>query len=128
MSFGEILSILGVVAAALAPLLVYLAASSRLRFDRQRSRSADESSLWERMASMVDRYGRRADDLDNQMVMLRQRLTAAEERADSLAREVSRLQLMVDRWRAYALALMHQMRSAGIQPVDLRSYGLEDEE
>ena len=128
MNLNDIASVAGPIAAVLAPLLVFLAAQNRLRHDRGRSHSADEAGLWERMATMVDRYGKRADELDASMRKLRGDLDAAERRAGSLEAKVLRLTGMVSRWRAYARALARQMEAAGLIPVNLVDFGLDPDD
>jgi predicted nucleic acid-binding Zn-ribbon protein len=124
---SDFLSILGPLAAFLAPLLVFAAANARLRHDRSRAHATDDAGLWDRMAKMVDRYGARADSLEDALRQLRSRVTTAEDRADVLARKVARLEIAITQWRAYAVALISQVRGAGLTPVNPRDYGITDD-
>lgn len=122
------LAALGPIGAILAPLLVFLIARQRVKQEAKAGRAADDAGLWERMAAMVDRYGERADELSNDVDKLRERLTATEQKARELQLEVTDLRGTVNRWRAYALALIRQMQAAGITPLDLADYGLGDDD
>ena len=111
-------------AAVLAPYLVYRAQQSKLARD---TRVSDEAGLWERMATMVDRYGKRAEELEADIAALRDRVTAAEQRARQLEGEVRELRGEVKRWRAFAVALTRQLLIAGVQPVAPIDFGLDDD-
>lgn len=112
-------------AAVLAPYLVYRAQQSKLARD---TRVSDEAGLWERMATMVDRYGKRAEELEADIAALRNRVTAAEQRAGELEHTVALLRGEVKRWRSFAIALTRQLQIAGIAPVLPADFGLDDEE
>ena len=107
------------ISAVLAPLLIYFASRQKLDHDGKRSHAEDERGLWERMAMMVDRYGRRADDLERE-------LAEVKKAAEKLSGEVSGLRGMMRRWRNYAIALARQMQGAGMTPVAPADFGLDE--
>jgi predicted RNase H-like nuclease (RuvC/YqgF family) len=107
------------ISAVLAPFLIYLASRQKLDQEGKRDHAQDERGLWERMATMVDRYGRRADDLER-------KLTEMQQAAEKLSEEVSGLRGMLRRWRNYAIALARQMQGAGITPVSPADFGLDE--
>ena len=127
MTVSEFVPLLGPIAAFIAPLLVWAAANARLRHDARVKHDDKDATLWERMAAMVDRYGKRADELEAQIETLRSRVNTAEAKANALSTKVADLEVTLTRWRAYAVALIQQVRGAGLTPVDPRDYGISDE-
>lgn len=107
------------ISAVLAPLLIYLASRQKLSHEGERSRAEDEKGLWERMATMVDRYGHRADALERE-------LDGVKKAAERLSEEVSILRGMMRRWRNYAIALTRQMQGTALIPVDPKDFGLDE--
>lgn len=102
-----------------APLLVYLAARQRLTHDVRRGLAGDETGLWERMSTMLDRYGRRADEMEAKM---EEALAAARE----LKSEVASLRGSMNRWKNYATALVRQVQAAKLVPLNPADFGLGD--
>lgn len=104
-----------------APILVYIAARQRLTHDTKRGTAEDEAGLWERMSNMLDRYGKRADELEKKIEM-------TEEHAQQLRLEVSTLRGSMTRWRNYAMALVRQIQSAHMTPLDPGDFGLGEKD
>lgn len=113
------------VAAVLAPWLLYKREQAKLQHDIQRAAVSHESTLWERMASMVDRYGTRAEALEAEVQQLRGRLDTTEQHAKDLDRTIGELQNEVRRWRSFSIALMRQLKSEGFTPLTPESFGLD---
>jgi hypothetical protein len=104
-----------------APILVYLAARQRLNREQKKDSAEDEAGLWERMSNMLDRYGKRADELEK-------KIEVTEEHARQLRLEVATLRGSMTRWRNYAMALVRQIQSANLIPLDPADFGLGDDD
>lgn len=115
----EFLTPLAPIVGLLAPILVYLASRQRLTHDKDREEHAEENTLWERMASMLDRYGQRMTELE-------EKCAAHEERQRQMANEFVTIKGQLGRWRAYALALVRQVKAAGVEPLSPIDFGLGD--
>ena len=108
---------IGVLLAAFAgPVLVYVIARTRLQHDKSTTHA---SHAWERMATLVERYGARADALEARVV-------AAEAHTESLRTQVLGLQQQLAQWRAFATALQLRSQEAGGVVLDPADYGLHD--
>jgi len=117
MSWSDALQLGVILAALVSPVLVYVVARARLTHEDKTTRDKD---AFERMAALVDRYGKRADELE-------ERVAAAEACTRQLTLEVEELRVLVDRWRAYALALVNQVIGAKVQPLRPEQFGLKHE-
>jgi hypothetical protein len=118
---ADIASYLGPLAAFATPLFVYLAARHQLGHQRQRDKALDSDSLCARLASAVERYAERIEGLEL-------KLAGIEGEARTLRDDVTTLRGNVRRWRRYALALVDQLRGAGIPPHDPADFGLTDDD
>jgi hypothetical protein len=121
MELPEFLRLLSPLLGLVAPILVYLVSRQRLVHDKRKSEADEEAGLWERMSTMLDRYGTRADELEG-------RLKAAEMKAMNLSQEVATLRGSMTRWRNYALALVRQVQAADLIPLSPTDFGLGDED
>ena len=104
-----------------APILIYLAARQRLARDLRKDNAEDEAGLWERMSNMLDRYGKRADELEK-------KIRVTEKHAQELRLEVATLRGSMTRWRNYAMALVRQIQCANLVPLDPVDFGLGDDD
>jgi hypothetical protein len=117
----DFVSILSPIIGLTAPILVYIISRQRLKHDKNKADADEEAGLWERMSAMLDRYGQRADELE-------ERLKSAETTASGLAQEVATLKGSMTRWRNYALALVRQVQAAKLTPLSPTDFGLGDED
>lgn len=120
--FGFAAPIIGLV----APFLVYLAARQKLTHEAHRDTVGDEVGLWERMSTMLDRYGRRADELEAKSDALIKKVNQAEVTAQELKLEVAKLRGSMTRWKNYAMALVRQIQAANLEPLNPANFGLND--
>jgi hypothetical protein len=121
MSAQEIISIVAPFLGLAAPILIYLAARQRLTHDARRDTAEDEAGLWERMSTMLDRYGKRADELEA-------KIRQTEQNAQELRNEVASLRGSMTRWRNYAMALVRQIQAADMVPLNPVDFGLGDDD
>jgi Mg2+ and Co2+ transporter CorA len=121
MSAQEIVSIVAPFLGLAAPVLIYLAARQRLTHDARRDTAEDEAGLWERMSTMLDRYGKRADELE-------EKVRQAEANSQELRNEVASLRGSMARWRNYAMALVRQIQAAKLTPLNPADFGLGEDD
>lgn len=121
MTAPEVVSLIAPFLGLLAPLLVYLAARQKMGREAHRDTAEDENTLWERMTVMMDRYGRRADELEA-------KFRQAEADRAQLTNEVAELRGSMARWKNYAMALVRQIQGANLVPLNPTDFGLGDED
>ena len=121
MTHQEIFGLAAPFIGLVAPILIYLAARQRLGHDTRRSAAESEAGLWERMSTMLDRYGKRADELEK-------KIQITEKHAQELRLEVAILRGSMTRWRNYAMALVRQIQAANLVPLDPADFGLGDDD